>query len=289
MFPLSPTHRPTASPLHLTSNVVKTPRRHPEPRAEDTTMHLHRREAANDAFCPPSVVFCNPSIGPGPAMVSADQNANTLIRQPSDPNVNTLDQHDVKSEAEINAVGIIVIVIIVVVLFGLWAGFAQWPRGKIKGWWKLWKANKMQKTRLRAEKADGKAVDALAEGTLGATASAVDLTEADIEAAVSQINAKRDDDTSSLKGARTIRPPLEKQVSSTSTVVVEEPDGRTKDELSVRWENVQVPGPEESLPALPTVTEPRRAVTRGSSFPRLPSIPLGLGSPLMQMSMRFKK
>lgn len=105
-------------------------------------------------------------------------------------------------------------------------------------------------------------------------ASAVDLTEADIESAVSMIN------TRVAKELRTV-PPLalmEKNVSSASTVVEEPAQTKKTVKILVSQESQDVT--DASLPATPT-----RAMTRESSLPILPIIPTG--SPFASMrSMR---
>jgi len=216
-------------------------------------MHLIRRDT-NATVCPPSVPFCKPSIGPGPALVES-QNANALIRQPTATDNDTEVDVDAGSEAEINVVGVVVIVIILLVLLVLWAGLASWPRGKIKAWLKRRSAKGVERARKKALSTNATADTAIAEG-LASTTSAVDLTQADIESAVSMIN------NGVAKELRTVpsAPPLEKNVSEASTVVEKEARIPTKGSPEVQ----------ETVNLAPV--DPSRAVVRDSSWPRLPFI-----------------
>ncbi|THH34164.1 hypothetical protein EUX98_g46 [Antrodiella citrinella] len=172
--------------------------------------------AISDTVCPPTFPpSCKPSVGPGPAMVES-QNAEALLREPNLTDNATPKDPNAGSEAEINAVGVVVIIFILLILFCLWAGLAGWPRGKIKVWIK-------HRSEKRIERARQKALSAMAKN-MASTASAVDLTPADIESAVSMIN------NNVAKGQMlAVGPalPLEKNVSSSSAsmvTVVEEED-----------------------------------------------------------------
>lgn len=230
-------------------------------------MHLIRRDT-NDTSCPPSIPFCNPSVGPGPAIVR-ERNTNSFIRQPNDPEINTNAADGGASEAEINIIGVVVIVVMIIGLFCLWAGLAKWPRGKIRGWFTRLSTHKTEKARDKGVEANTKADKMLAEG-MGSTPSAVDLTQADIEAAVSLINARV------AQELRTVPPALERNISEASTVVEEErrlPLGKITEDTA------------EHAAAIPPPEEPPRAAARENSMPRLslflPGSTFG--------SMRFKK
>lgn len=199
--------------------------------------------------------------------MALSQSANAFIRQPNATNVNTNETGDPGAEAEINAIGVVVIVIILVVLFSVWVGLAQWPRGKIRAWRKRRSTNKLEKARRKALSANSNADKALTAGTLGMAASAVALTQADIEAAVGNINTRVAGKT------QTLPPALEKNASQASTVVIEKSRDLVKDAATDQDENQEA-----------TLAKPSRAIVRGSSLPKLPFI--SPGSPFG--SMKFK-
>lgn len=232
---------------------------------------LPRTDTTNDTVCPPTIPFCNPSIGPGPAMV-ADQSANALITDglyPSSHNMPT------GSEIEVNNLGIVLIIAMVFVLFGLWVWLAKWPRTKIKGWWKARVVKKQEAARQKELDAAIQAEMDLAAG-VPSTASAVDLTPADIESAVNMIN------TRVAKELRTALPPvMEKNVSSASTVVNSEASTREKKTFKVLEPDSEEPQANTDVSVPTTPKTPPRAVVRESSIPILPIIPTG--SPFASM------
>lgn len=214
----------------------------------------------NGASCPPTIPDCRPSIGPGPAIL-ADQNANALIRKPNSTDPYTTDMGDNGSEIEIGIMGLAVIIIMFLVVVSLWAGLAQYPRGKIKAWVRRWKTDKAQKARRRATLANAKAEEDLVEG-IPTNAGAVDLTPADIESAVSRINL------SATKSFVRTPSPLGKVGSGASTVAVEE-----KDPQQIGTSDIS-PAPTLSSSEDEAAAEPRRSSIR-NSFPGLPFITPG--------------
>ncbi|THH28882.1 hypothetical protein EUX98_g5296 [Antrodiella citrinella] len=235
-------------------------------------MHLTVRRSVSNALCPPETPFCKPSTGPGPSMVG-HQKDNALIGQPyvstgdySSPHV------DASSQAEINAIGVVVIIVILMVLVCLWAGLADWPRGKIKAWVKGRVAKRSERARRKTQALATTTSNAIAE-VKGSPTSAKDLSQADIESAVGMIN--------NSMANRTVGPALtmQKNISSTSTVVEEEVMRSVEGSLPP----IHVQGTVTSLPKL---AEPTRAVVRDSSWPKLPIIPPG--SPLGSLRVNRK-